>query len=92
MEKLLLFESFTDVLNDKKQKKQLKKDSKWLKNAIKNPGKLHKELDVPEEDTIPMSKIDSKIKELKSIDELSKKESKLLRRLNLAKTMKKFNK
>lgn len=92
MEKLLLFESFTDILNDTKEKKKEKKDKKWLKNAIKNPGKLHKELDVPEEDSIPMSKIDSKIKELKGQDELSKKETKMLRRLKLAKTMKKFNK
>lgn len=87
MKNLLLFEGFTETINEKKKEK---KDKKWIQKAIKHPGKLHKELGVPEDDTIPMSKIDSKIKELEKKDDLTKKESKLLRRLNLAKTMKEF--
>ena len=93
MKTLQLFESFTYslVLEGKK-----KKDKKWLKKAIKHPGALHKSLGVKEDDTIPMEKITSKIAELEKAAEgdkkLDKKESKLLRRLNLAKTMKKFNK
>ena len=91
MKKLQLFESYVQVLNEGKKEK---KDKKWLKKAIKNPGKLHKDLDVPKDETIPMDKIKSKIEELqkKADAGLDKDESKLLRRLNLAKTMKKFKK
>lgn len=91
MKNLELYEGFVQVLNEKKQEK---KDKKWIKKAIKNPGKLHKQLGVPEDEDIPMDKITSKIEELskkaEGDDKLSKKELKLFRRLNLAKTMKKF--
>jgi hypothetical protein len=93
MKNLQLFEGFAYslVLEGKK-----KKDKKWLKKAIKHPGALHKSLGVPEDETISMDKINSKISELEKSAEgdkkLDKKESKLLRRLNLAKTMKKFKK
>ena len=93
MKKLQLFESFSYslILEGKK-----KKDKKWLKKAIKHPGALHKSLGVPEDETIPLEKINSKVEELEKAAEgdkkLDKKESKLLRRLLLAKTMKKFNK
>lgn len=91
MKNLELFEGFVQVLNEKNQEK---KDKKWLKKAIKNPGKLHKQLGVPEDEKIPMEKINSKIGELskkaEGDEKLSKKELKLFRRLNLAKTMKKF--
>lgn len=93
MKTLQLFESFTYnlILEGKK-----KKDKKWLKKAIKNPGALHKSLGVPVDEKIPLEKINSKVEELEKAAEgdkkLDKKESKLLRRLLLAKTMKKFNK
>lgn len=91
MKNLELYEGFIQILNEKKQEK---KDKKWIKKAIKNPGKLHKQLDVPEGEDIPMEKITSKIEELskkaEGDDKLSKNELKLFRRLNLAKTMKKF--
>ena len=93
MKRLQLFEGFTYnlVLEGKKRK-----DKKWLKKAIKNPGALHKTLGVPEDESIPIEKINSKIDELEKSAEgdkkLDKKESKLLRRLLLAKTMKKFKK
>ena len=93
MKRLQLFESFAYslVLENKK-----KKDKKWLKKAIKHPGSLHKSLGVPEDEKIPLDKINSKVEELEKAAEgdkkLDKKESKLLRRLLLAKTMKKFKK
>ena len=89
MKTLQLFESFTYSLLLEGKKK---KDKKWLKKAIKHPGALHKSLGVKEDETIPMEKIDSKIEELQKKKDagLDKKEDKLLRRLNLAKTMKKF--
>lgn len=92
MKNLELFESFTYnlILEGKK-----KKDKKWLKKALKHPGALHNSLDVPEDEKIPLEKINSKIESLEKASEgdkkLDKKESKLLRRLLLAKTMKKFN-
>ena len=94
MKKLELFEGYVHILNENKKEKKEKKDKKWLKKAIKNPGKLHKDLDVAKDETIPMDKIDSKIEELQKKKDagLEKKEEKLLRRLNLAKTMKKFKK
>jgi hypothetical protein len=85
MKHLELFEGYSLILEKNKQKK---KDKKWLKKAIKNPGALHAALDVPEEDTIPMSKIDDKIDYLHNKVDRTKKETKLLRRLNLAKTLK----
>jgi len=93
MKNLQLFEGFTYSLILEKKKK---KDKKWLNKAIKNPGALHKSLGVKKDETIPMDKINSKIEELKKESEgdkkLNKKDSKLLRRLLLATTMKQFGK
>ena len=89
MKKLMLFESFISILQENKKDK---KDEKWIQKVIKKPGALHKSLGIPNGETIPMTTIDSKIEALhnkKEKDgELDKKESKLLRRLNLAKTLK----
>jgi hypothetical protein len=93
MKRIQLFEGFTYnlILENKK-----KKDKKWIKKAIKHTGALHKSLGVKKDEKIPLEKITSKIEELekeaKGDKKLDKKESKLLRRLNLAKTMKKFKK
>lgn len=87
----MLFESYTELLQEKKKEK---KDLKWIHKAIKKPGALHKMLDVPKDEKIPTEKINSKIDELEKKAEgdkkLSKKELKQLRRLNLAKTLKSF--
>jgi len=91
MTHLELFEGYI-ILQEKK------KEKKWIAKAIKHSGKLHKDLDIPKDDVIPMDKIEDKIKELeKKKDEnneegLTKKESKMLKRLNLAKTLKEFHK
>jgi len=69
-----------------------KKSEKWMQKAF-NPahkGELHKLLDVPEDEDIPMSKINAELKKLKGKEDLSKKELSLLRKLNLAKTAKKI--
>lgn len=90
MKKLIVFESFVDLIQEKKKEK---KDMKWIQKAIKKPGALHKMLDVPKDEKIPVEKINSKIDELhkkQEESELSKKDSKMLRRLNLAKTLKSF--
>jgi len=89
MKHLNIFESFVGILQESKKEK---KDKKWIQKVIKKPGALHKSLGIPEDENIPMTTIDSKIETLNNKreqeDGLTKKESKLLRRLNLAKTLK----
>ena len=92
MKHLNLYEGFLKVFNENKKEK---KDLKWITKNIENPGSLHKKLGVSKEEKIPMETINAKIDELhkkreESGDKLDKKESKFLRRLQLAKKMKSF--
>lgn len=76
----------------KKLKKQAQKDEDWAKRNLEEPTKLKKLLGVSEDEIIPMDKISDKLDELHNkIDsdgDLTKKEKKLLRRLNLIKKLK----
>jgi hypothetical protein len=56
--------------------------SKWIKNAIKHPGALHKELGVPEGKKIPAKKL----------AKAAKAGGKLGKRARLAETLKKLPK
>ena len=56
---------------------------KWIKKAIKHPGKLHRELGVPEGKKIPAKKLEKA--------EHSKNPT-IRREANLAKTLKKLRK
>lgn len=56
---------------------------KWIQKAIKHPGKLHRELGVPEGEKIPAKKL-AKAEHSKSPT--------LRREANLAKTLKKLSK
>ncbi len=56
---------------------------KWIQKAIKHPGKLHRELGVPEGEKIPQKKLD---KAAKSKSPTIRKE------VALAKTLKKLRK
>jgi len=90
MKKLELFEGYVAILEEKKAEKKAKK---WIEKAIKKPGALHKALGIDKDKDIPMETINKKIEELqKKKDEgdekLTKKDSKMLRRLNFAKTLK----
>ena len=81
-------------------------EKKWIQKAIKSKGSLHKSLGIPMDDNIPMETIDSKISELKKEKKegkakaqeegknfkLTKDKKKLLKRLNLAKTLKNISK
>lgn len=58
-------------------------DKKWIAKAIKHPGKLHRELGVPEGKKIPAKKL---AKAEKSKNPTIRKEA------NLAKTLKKMKK
>lgn len=55
---------------------------RWISKAIKKPGALHKELDIPEDKKIPDKKLNA----------AAKKGGKEGKRARLAKTLKKFNK
>lgn len=58
----------------------MKKD--WIQGAIKHPGALHKELDVPEGKKIPQKKL----------KEAEKKGGKIAKQAHLAETLKRLKK
>jgi len=60
----------------------------WISEAIKDPGRLHRHFGIPEDEDIPMSKIDGEIAKLKKKEDRTAEETSLLRALNLAKTLK----
>jgi len=60
---------------------------KWIQDAIKRPGRVHKYLGIPEGDDIPMSKINEAIEKVKGTGNKS-----LLSALQLAKRLKKMHK
>jgi hypothetical protein len=74
--------------------------AKWIDKAIKRPGALHRELDVPEDEDIPKGLINKEIKKLKRKDkddkkkgsQLNKGDARELRQLYLSKTLDKFKK
>jgi len=57
--------------------------AKWIKSAIKHPGKLHKELGIPQGKKIPNKMLE---KATKSKNPTLRKEA------NLARTLKRINK
>lgn len=67
-----------------------KSKSNWIQNAIKNPGALRRQLKVKKGKKIPLKKINKKLKTLKKKKKLKASERTLLRRLNLAKTLRKL--
>lgn len=74
----------------------LKEDDKWMQQAFsKNKGLLHKKLGVPEDETIPMEKINSELSKLHAKvekgEKLSDEELKFERELNAAKNAKEIN-
>lgn len=60
----------------------MKKNNKWIQNAIKHPGALHRQLHVPAGKPIPVKKLRQAIK----------KGGTLGRRARLALTLRKINK
>lgn len=64
--------------------------TKWLARAIRDPGALRRYFGVKPGEKIAASDIDSEIERLHTKNERTAKETKLLRRLQLAKTMSGF--
>jgi hypothetical protein len=56
---------------------------KWISDAIKRPGRVHEYLGIPEDQTIPMAKLDAAIEKVKATGNKS-----LLAALQLAKRLK----
>jgi hypothetical protein len=73
-------------------KKKDKGGKKWMQKAVKKPGALRKEMGVPEGKSIPVSEIKSKLSLLRKKKDKSEKDTKTMRRLNLALTFKKMHK
>ena len=61
---------------------------KWIQEAIKHPGALHKQLGVPEGEKIPAGKISSELSRLKGKEDKSESELTEQRRLLLAQRLK----
>jgi len=77
--------------NIKKQRME-EKEEKWIQKTDMKKGALHKELGIPEDKNIPVSKLKSLKSKLMKKGEgdkkLSAKDSKLLKQVNLALTLK----
>lgn len=77
--------------NHKKETKETK-EKKWIQKTDMKKGALHKKLDVPQDEKIPQSKLKSLKKELmdktKGDKKLTAADSKLLKQVNLALTLK----
>ena len=78
--------------NIKKQREMKEEDDKWIQKTNMKKGALHKKLGVPEGDKIPVSKLKTLKAELHKKSEGDKKlsaaDSKLLKQVNLALTLK----
>jgi len=64
----------------------------WIADATKNKGGLHRSLKVPMGKKIPQSKINNKLVSLGKVENKTAKQKRVVRQLNLAKTLSKFHK
>lgn len=62
-------------------------EEKWIQKAIERPGALHRHFGIPEDQKIPTEKIRAEKKKLDDKEERTPAESKLLKQLNLALTL-----
>lgn len=75
-----------------------KRQTKWIKDAIKRPGSLRRKLKKKKNERIPISELDSELQALRGKDldpdkpgaQLSKRDARKYKQLNLAKTLSKF--
>ena len=86
--------------DDDNEDENLQEKKKWIQDAIKNPGSLRKSLHKKKGEKISSTEIDSELQALRGKDKdpkkkgvqgLSKKDLAKYRKLNLAKTLRKFN-
>jgi len=67
-------------------------EKKWIQKAIKRPGALKRQLGVKKVTAKKLNQVISRLRKKAKRDDLSKSESKLLRRAVLAKTLMKLRK
>lgn len=77
-----IFEDTDELLSEEVLSEEKEKKKKWIQDAIKKPGALHKSLKVKSDKNIPVSKL----------EKASKKGGKLGKRARLALTLRKLNK
>ena len=77
-----IFEDTDEYLSEEILSEEKEKKKKWIQDAIKKPGALHKSLKVKSNKDIPVSKL----------EKASKKGGKLGKRARLALTLRKLNK
>ena len=65
-------------------------DGKWIQKAIKHPGALREHYNVPEGEDIPVGKMKADQKRLQDKEDKSDEESKLLKQINLALSLRKM--
>ena len=71
---------YNDYLTARKEDVEIA-EKNWIKGAIKKPGALHRDLDVPQGEKIPASKLAA----------AAKKDGKVGQRARLAQTLKKMH-
>ena len=80
------------VYSDINKQREMKEEKKWIQKTDMKKGALHKKLEVPQDEKIPQAKLKSLKKELMKKAEgdkkLSASDSKLLKQVNLALTLK----
>jgi hypothetical protein len=59
----------------------------WIQDAIERPGALHKHFGIPEDEKIPTSTLTSEQAKLRAKEDKSEAETRLLRQINLALTL-----
>lgn len=86
MDKLL---DFLDFVNEGYEFETIEEKKKWMQDAFKKKGKLHKSMHVAADEDIPMDKINKSIERLHKKKKHTKADTKKLRELQLAKRVKK---
>jgi division protein CdvB (Snf7/Vps24/ESCRT-III family) len=77
-----IFEDTDEYLSEEVLSEEKEKKKKWIQDAIKKPGALHKSLKVKSDKNIPVGKL----------EKAAKKGGKLGKRARLALTLRKLNK
>lgn len=77
-----IFEDTDEFLSEEILSEEKEKKKKWIQDAIKKPGALHKALKIKSDKNIPVSKLEKS----------SKKGGKIGKRARLALTLRKLNK
>lgn len=79
---------FLNFVNEKYEFESIEEKKKWMQDAFKKKGKLHKKMHISSDKDIPLSKINSAISKLHKKKKHTKADTTKLRELQLAKRAK----